>query len=154
MEKLATKRENQIINYQSERHCTLSGRNLGMGSAVTYLCRQDLWAFADASEEDELTVPSVWPRPWNLAKRLITENLSRSWHSTLRSETDVLLSNLHHHQQANKTNEYISAPNMFYHWTYYAKDDASKQTLYPHDQVPANSIVLVVMSISLLETCF
>jgi hypothetical protein len=112
---LAKKVENQLINYQSERHCTLSGRFLGMGSAVTYLWRQDLWAFAAASEVDELSVPSVRSRPWNFAKRLITENLSRSWHSTLRFETDALFSNLHHQWANNKTNEYISETNMFYH---------------------------------------
>jgi len=41
---------------------------------------------------------------------LITENLSRSWHSTLSSETDALLSNLHDWWANNKTNEHISVP--------------------------------------------
>ena len=113
VEKLAKKVENQLMNYQSERHCTLSGRFLGMGSAVTYLWRQDLWAFAAASEVNELSVPSVRSRPWNFAKRLITENLSRSWHSTLRFETDALFSNLHHQWENNKTSACISETYMF-----------------------------------------
>lgn len=33
--------KNQLINDQSERHCTLSGRFLGIGSAVTYLWGKD-----------------------------------------------------------------------------------------------------------------
>ena len=70
---------NKLINQWSrERHCTLSGRFRGTGSAVTYLWGKGLWAFAAASEEDEVSAPSAWPRPWNLAKRLITENFSRS----------------------------------------------------------------------------
>jgi hypothetical protein len=98
---IGKKERNQLINYHSERHCVLSGRFLGMGSAVTYLWRH-FWAFPDASEDDELSAPSPWPRPWNFAKRLITENLSRSWHSNLKSETDALLSNLHPRRANNK----------------------------------------------------
>ena len=33
--------KNELINYQSERHCTLSGRFLGIATAVTYLWGHD-----------------------------------------------------------------------------------------------------------------
>jgi hypothetical protein len=92
--------KNQLINDQSERHCTLSGRFLGIGSAVTYLWGKDFWAFAVVSEDDEASAPSTCPRPWNLAKRLMTENFSRSWHSTLKSNIETLFSSLHNQEEA------------------------------------------------------
>lgn len=94
------RRKNQLINYQSERHCTLSGRFLGIGSAVTYLWGKNFWAFA--SVDDEASAPSDWARPWNLAKRLMTENFSRSWHSTLKSKIEALLSSLHNQKAEQK----------------------------------------------------
>ena len=90
--------KNQLINDQSERHCTLSGRFLGIGSAVTYLW--GFWAFVAVSEDAEVSAPSTCPRPWNLAKRLMTENFSRSWHSTLKSNIEALFSSLHHQEEA------------------------------------------------------
>ena len=86
--------ENQILNDQSDRHCTLSGTALGIGWAETYLWGQSLCAVTAASEDDEVSAPSTWPRPWNLAKRLMTENLSRSWQSNLKSKIEARLSNL------------------------------------------------------------
>lgn len=77
---------------QIERHCTLSGRFLGIGSAVTYLWGQTLRALE--ASEDDVPVPSTCPLPWNLAKRFMTENFSRSWHSTRKSTIEDLLSSL------------------------------------------------------------
>lgn len=37
-----TNAKNKSINYYSDRHCTLSGRLLGIGRAITYLCAQGL----------------------------------------------------------------------------------------------------------------
>lgn len=88
---------NKLINDQSEWHCTLSGRFLGNGTAVTYLWGTGLWPFAaPASEDDEVSAPSTWPRPWNLANRLMTDIFSRSWHSILKSTSDAPFSNLDH----------------------------------------------------------
>lgn len=87
---------NKLIKDQRERHCTLSGRFRGTGTAVTYLWGKGLWAFAAVSEEDEVSATSACPRPWNLAKRLIMENFSISWVSSLKSNIDALLSKLHH----------------------------------------------------------
>lgn len=88
--------KNQLINDQSERHCTLSGRFLGIGSAVTYLWGKYFWAFV--SEDNEVSAPSTCPRPWNFAKRLMTENFSCSWHSNLKSTIEALLSSLQNHK--------------------------------------------------------
>lgn len=85
----------QSIDNHSERHCTPSGRFLGNGCPVTYRWGHGLSAFVTVPDEDE--VPDISARGrWNFANRLITENLSNSWHSSLTSKIDAALSNLHH----------------------------------------------------------
>lgn len=80
----------QSIDNHSERHCTPSGVFPGIGCAVTYL-----WGH-DFGVPEEVVVPEVSAcRMWNLAKRLMTETFSNSWHSTRMSKIDVALSNLH-----------------------------------------------------------
>lgn len=46
-------------------------------------------------QDDEASAVSGCPRKWNFAKRLMTENFSNSWYSTLKSKTEVVFSNLH-----------------------------------------------------------
>lgn len=66
-------RDNSIDNH-SERHCTPSGRFLGIGCGITYLCGKDFGAGVDEDEVPEVSVGRVW----NLANLLMTENLSNS----------------------------------------------------------------------------
>lgn len=93
--------EHSIDNY-SERHCNPSGKFLGIGCATTYLWGKGFGAWATALDEDEVPAESAC-RMWNLAKRLMTENFSNSWQSTLTSKIDDTLSNLHHHIRFIKT---------------------------------------------------
>lgn len=60
---------------------------------VTYLWG-NIFQWGVSGAEDPLTTASTWPRPWNLAKRLMMENLSKSWLSILTSKIAVFFSNL------------------------------------------------------------
>jgi hypothetical protein len=86
-----------LIDNHSERHGTPSGRFLGIGCALTYLWGEGFCAGA-VLDEDEVGEESAG-RMWNLANRLMTEIFSNSWHSTLRSKIDAVLSNLHHQEK-------------------------------------------------------
>lgn len=61
----------------SERHCTPSGRILGSGCPVTYRWGHGLSAVGTVPDEEEIADISA-RGTWNLANRLMTENLSNS----------------------------------------------------------------------------
>lgn len=91
-----------VIDNHSERHGTPSGRFLGIGCAMTYLWGEGFGAGAVLGE-DEVVEESAG-RTWNLANRLMTENFSNSWHSTLTSKIDAAaLSSLYHQKECMKT---------------------------------------------------
>jgi len=90
------------VDNHSERHCTPSGRFLGIGCAITYLWGKGFGAGVAVLDDDAVPEESAG-RTWNFAKRLMTENFSNSWHSTLMSKIDAALSNLHHQIKNIKT---------------------------------------------------
>lgn len=69
--------EDQSIDNHSERHCTPSGRFLGSGCPVTYRWGHGLSAVGIVPDE-EGTADISARGTWNLANRLMTENLSNS----------------------------------------------------------------------------
>jgi hypothetical protein len=69
---------------------------------MTYLWGKGFCAGTAVLDDDEVPEESAG-RTWNFANRLMTENFSKSWHSTLMSKIDAALSNLHHQIKHIKT---------------------------------------------------
>lgn len=65
-----------------------------------------LWGhnFGVVVPEEDVDPETPPGRTWNLAKRLMTDTFSNSWHSTLKSKIDVALSNLHCESECFKRN--------------------------------------------------
>ena len=90
----------QSIDNHSERHCTPSGTLLGIGCGVMYLCGHTL---GPAVPEEDVVPETSAVRTWNFAKRLMTETFSNSWCSSLKSNIDAVLSNLHKQKECINT---------------------------------------------------
>lgn len=67
-----------------------SGISFGIGKAVTYLWGYIFWWLEENGSDG-----FGWGREWNLANRLMTENLSNSMYSWLTSTIEGISSDLH-----------------------------------------------------------